>query len=190
VNGCLSADRTLDRTLRLWVRSVVSTCSRGWGSTEHAPSTIAGTTQELGMIGHWGSHDQTLPLCVRSTTERVQRDFLLTGRVRSWWTWRCPGSVLCNGFLTMLASCSYWLLTRHVRSLRQAGLVTSNLLSWTPTGMFWSGEYKYFSYSSNLALLPICSTKETICSARKSKSLVGWLRFDNPRLRTSLVHRE
>ena len=92
--------------------------------------------------------------------------------------------------ITVLASCSRWSLIGRIRSLWPERSVTRNVLSWTPTSMLWSGEYKYLSYSSNLALLPICLAEKHLWSTRESKSLVGWLRFENPRLRTILVHRK
>jgi hypothetical protein len=64
------------------------------------------------------------------------------------------------------------------------------LLSWPPTIMFCMRGYKYLSHSSMGGLLLICSAEKHLWSTRDYKSLVGWLRFDNPKLRTSLVHRE
>ena len=64
---------------------------------------------------------------------------------------------------------------------------THRLVLLPPTASFLCGEYKYMPNLSIELLLPICSAKETHWRARESKSLVRLLRFENPRLRTSLV---
>jgi hypothetical protein len=64
------------------------------------------------------------------------------------------------------------------------------LLSWPSTVMFCMRGYKYLSHSSMGALLLIYSAEKHLWSARECKSLLRWLRFENLRLRTSLVHRE
>jgi hypothetical protein len=86
---------------------------------------------------------------------------------------------------TVPALCCLWEL-----DLGGVSPVASQKREIVPNGYVFEWGYLYFSYSSNFPFLPICSAEKILWIARESKSLVGWLRFENPRLRTSLVHRE
>jgi hypothetical protein len=50
---------------------------------------------------------------------------------------------------------------------------TRFVADWTIMIEFGMGVYKYISYSSILALLPICSAEKHIRCARECKSLLG-----------------
>jgi hypothetical protein len=160
----------------------------GQDRTRRCLPTVAAELLNVAGPDAGGKMTRRTGLWVRSTPESVQRRSLLTWRV----SWIGIGLYMesghSNGHISKLAS---EVLTGRVRShIDWCIWSPRKLLSWNVAIKFWIEVYKHFSYSSNLALLLIFSAEKHLWSARECKSLVGWLRFENPRLRTSLVHRE
>jgi hypothetical protein len=102
--------------------------------------------------------------------EHPKRDFCWPNASDGWLTRRVRSvSTTTSDIMTFTTY-------RSVRSPR-------NLLSWPSTVMFWMRGHKYLSHLSMGGLLLICSAEKHLWSVRECKSLVGWLRFDNARLR-------
>jgi hypothetical protein len=133
-------------------------------------------------MDYWSDVASVHPVSREDGTESFQRWFRATKRVQS----PLIGHVCASGHSARLKLKS----TVVVRSHRPVRSVSTKNVELAHNGWDWVRGYKYIPYSSIWALLLICSAKKHLSCARKCKSLVRRLWFQNPRLRTSLVHRK